>query len=133
MALILSKISEFLLGIPLIVLILGCGIFLTIKLKGIQIRKLGLALKYMIKNEEGGDGDISSFGALCTALSATIGTGNIVGVATAIAIGGPGALFWMEIAAFFGMATKYTEGFLAIKYRITDCEGTKLGGPILLY
>ena len=131
MALILSKISEFLLGIPLIVLILGCGIFLTIKLKGIQIRKLGLALKYMIKNEEGGDGDISSFGALCTALSATIG--NIVGVATAIAIGGPGALFWMEIAAFFGMATKYTEGFLAIKYRITDCEGTKLGGPILLY
>lgn len=83
----------------------------------------------MIKNEENGDGDISSFGALCTALSATIGTGNIVGVATAIAVGGPGALFWMEIAAFFGMATKYTEGFLAIKYRITDCEGTKLGGP----
>ena len=129
MALILSKISEFLWGIPLIVLILGCGIFLTIKLKGIQIKKLGLALKYMIKNEENGDGDISSFGALCTALSATIGTGNIVGVATAIAVGGPGALFWMEIAAFFGMATKYTEGFLAIKYRITDCEGTKLGGP----
>ena len=129
MALILSKISEFLWGIPLIVLILGCGIFLTIKLKGIQIKKLGLALKYMIKNEESGDGDISSFGALCTALSATIGTGNIVGVATAIAVGGPGALFWMEIAAFFGMATKYTEGFLAIKYRITDCEGTKLGGP----
>lgn len=129
MALILSKINEFLWGIPLIVLILGCGIFLTIKLKGIQIKKLGLALKYMIKNEENGDGDISSFGALCTALSATIGTGNIVGVATAIAVGGPGALFWMEIAAFFGMATKYTEGFLAIKYRITDCEGTKLGGP----
>ena len=121
MALILSKISEFLWGIPLIVLILGCGIFLTIKLKGIQIKKLGLALRYIIKNEESGDGDISSFGALCTALSATIGTGNIVGVATAIAVGGPGALFWMEIAAFFGMATKYTEGFLAIKYRITDC------------
>lgn len=129
MALILEKISQFLWGIPLIVLILGCGIFLTVKLKGIQIRKLGLALKYMLKSEEGGDGDISSFGALCTALSATIGTGNIVGVATAIAIGGPGALFWMEIAAFFGMATKYTEGFLAIKYRVTDSEGTKLGGP----
>lgn len=129
MALILEKISQFLWGIPLIVLILGCGIFLTIRLKGIQIRKLGLALKYMIKNEENGDGDISSFGALCTALSATIGTGNIVGVATAIAVGGPGALFWMEIAAFLGMATKYTEGFLAIKYRITDSEGTKLGGP----
>lgn len=129
MALILEKISQFLWGIPLIVLILGCGIFLTVKLKGIQIRKLGLALKYMLKSEEDGDGDISSFGALCTALSATIGTGNIVGVATAIAIGGPGALFWMEIAAFFGMATKYTEGFLAIRYRVTDSEGTKLGGP----
>lgn len=129
MALIIKKISEFLWGIPLIVLILGCGIFLTIRLKGIQIRKLGTALKYMVKNEEDGEGDISSFGALCTALSATIGTGNIVGVATAIAIGGPGALFWMEIAALFGMATKYTEGFLAIKYRVTDCEGTKLGGP----
>lgn len=129
MASIIEKINEFLWGLPLIVLILGCGIFLTIKLKGIQIKKLGLALKYMVKNEKSGDGDISSFGALCTALSATIGTGNIVGVATAIAIGGPGALFWMEIAAIFGMATKYTEGFLAIKYRVTDCEGTKLGGP----
>ena len=129
MASIIEKINEFLWGLPLIVLILGCGIFLTIKLRGIQIKKLGLALKYMVKNEKGGDGDISSFGALCTALSATIGTGNIVGVATAIAIGGPGALFWMEIAAIFGMATKYTEGFLAIKYRVTDCEGTKLGGP----
>lgn len=126
---VIKKISEFLWGIPLIVLILGCGIFLTVRLKGIQIRKLGLALKYMLKNEKSGDGDISSFGALCTALSATIGTGNIVGVATAIAIGGPGALFWMEIAALFGMATKYTEGFLAIKYRVTDNEGTKLGGP----
>ena len=129
MELVIEKISEFLWGIPVIILILGCGMFLTVRLKGIQIRKLGLALKYMLKNEKGGDGDVSSFGALCTALSATIGTGNIVGVATAIAIGGPGALFWMEFAALFGMATKYTEGFLAIKYRVTDSEGTKLGGP----
>ena len=122
MELVIEKISEFLWGIPVIILILGCGMFLTVRLKGIQIRKLGLALKYMLKNEKGGDGDVSSFGALCTALSATIGTGNIVGVATAIAIGGPGALFWMEFAALFGMATKYTEGFLAIKYRVTDSE-----------
>ena len=129
MTAIIEKISEFLWGIPLIVLILGCGIFLTIRFKGIQIRKLGVALKCMIKNEKDGEGDVSSFGALCTALSATIGTGNIVGVATAIAVGGPGALFWMEIAALFGMATKYAEGFLAIKYRVTDSEGTKLGGP----
>lgn len=81
------------------------------------------------KNEEGGDGEVTSFGALCTALSATIGTGNIVGVATAIAAGGPGALFWMIVAAFFGMATKYAEGLLAIKYRTIDKEGHVLGGP----
>ena len=80
----------------------------------------------MIKNEDGGEGEVSSFGALCTALSATIGTGNIVGVATAIAAGGPGALFWMVIAAFLGMATKYAEGLLAIKYRTIDDEGAGL-------
>lgn len=85
--------------------------------KRLQVRHLGKALKFMVKNEEGGEGEVTSFGALCTALSATIGTGNIVGVATALAAGGPGALFWMIVAAFFGMATKYTEGFLAIKYR----------------
>ena len=83
----------------------------------------------MLKNEDEGHGDVSSIGALCTALSATVGTGNIVGVATAIAAGGPGALFWMEIAAFFGMATKYSEGLLAIKYRKVDSEGHILGGP----
>lgn len=94
-----------------------------------QVRQLGKALKFMVKNEEGGEGEVTSFGALCTALSATIGTGNIVGVATALAAGGPGALFWMIVAAFFGMATKYTEGFLAIKYRTIDEEGHVLGGP----
>ena len=83
----------------------------------------------MVKNEEGGEGEVTSFGALCTALSATIGTGNIVGVATAIAAGGPGALFWMIVAAFFGMATKYAEGLLAIKYRTIDKDGHVLGGP----
>ena len=83
----------------------------------------------MVKNEEGGHGEVTSFGALCTALSATIGTGNITGVATAIAAGGPGALFWMVVAAFFGMATKYAEGLLAIKYRTIDKDGHVLGGP----
>ncbi len=126
---ILSKIDDAVWGIPLIVLILTCGVWLTVRTRGLQVRYLGRALKFMVKNEEGGDGDVSSFGALCTALSATIGTGNIVGVATAITIGGPGALFWMEVAAFFGMATKYAEGLLAIKYRVTDESGNKLGGP----
>ncbi|MBR2913723.1 MAG: alanine:cation symporter family protein [Oscillospiraceae bacterium] len=113
----------------MIILIIGCGILLTIRLRGIQIHKLGRALKYMFKDEEQGSGEVSSFQALCTALSATIGTGNIVGVATALAAGGPGALLWMEIAAFFGMATKYSEGLLAIKYRIKDKNGQFLGGP----
>ncbi len=125
---VLNGISNFI-SIPLIVLILAGGICMTICSRGVQFRHLGKALKFMVKNEEGGDGDVSSFGALCTALSATIGTGNIVGVATAICLGGPGALLWMEIAALFGMATKYVEGMLAVKYRITDSEGNKLGGP----
>lgn len=117
--------------IPLIVLILSAGIYLTIRVHGLQIRRLPRALKYMVRNEDGGSGEVSSFGALCTSLSATIGTGNIVGVATAIGVvsGGPGALFWMWIAALFGMATKYTEGFLAIKYRTIDKDGHVLGGP----
>lgn len=133
----LDKISGILDGInnaitiPLIVLILSAGIYLTIRVHGLQIRRLPRALKYMVRNEDGGSGEVSSFGALCTSLSATIGTGNIVGVATAIGVvsGGPGALFWMWIAALFGMATKYTEGFLAIKYRTIDKEGHVLGGP----
>ena len=116
-------------GLPLIILILFTGILLTARLGLLQLRHLGKALKFMVKNEEGGDGEVTSFGALCTALSATIGTGNIVGVATAIAAGGPGALFWMIVAAFFGMATKYAEGLLAIKYRTIDKEGHVLGGP----
>lgn len=126
---IIEQIDGYVWGIPLIVLILFCGLFLTVRTGFLQMRKLGLALKYMLKDEEDGHGEVSSFAALCTALSATVGTGNIVGVATALAAGGPGALFWMELAAFFGMATKYAEGLLAIKYRITDGNSNILGGP----
>ncbi len=116
-------------GVPLILLILCGGIYLTFRLGLLQLRRLPLALRWMVKNEDGGQGEVSSFGALCTALSATIGTGNIIGVATAICEGGPGALFWMWLAAFFGMATKYAEGVLAIKYRKVSSDGHALGGP----
>lgn len=116
-------------GLPLIILIMLTGFYLTVRLGLLQVRHLGKALKFMVKNEEDGQGEVTSFGALCTALSATIGTGNIVGVATAIAAGGPGAVFWMLVAAFLGMATKYAEGLLAIKYRTIDEEGHVLGGP----
>ena len=126
---ILTKIDDFVWGVPLIVLILAVGIYLTIRLGGLQIRHLPKALKFMVKNEEGGEGEVTSFGALCTALSATIGTGNIVGVATALVAGGPGALFWMWCAALLGMATKYAEGVLAIKYRKIDQDGHVIGGP----
>ena len=126
---ILNIVDGFIWGIPLCVFIIGCGIWLTLRVRCLQVRHLGRALKYMVRNETNGEGEVSSFGALCTALSATIGTGNIVGVATAIAAGGPGALLWMEIAAFFGMATKYSEGLLAIKYRTIDKDGHVLGGP----
>lgn len=126
---VLTAIDDFVWGVPLIVLILVAGIFLTCRVKLLQVFHLPRALKFMFKNEEDGVGEVSSFGALCTALSATIGTGNIVGVATAIVAGGPGALFWMIVAAFFGMATKYAEGLLAVKYRVIDGDGHALGGP----
>ena len=126
---ILVSVDNFVWGIPLMVLILCGGIMLTLRLGFLQLRKLPLALKWMIKNEEDAIGEISSFSALCTALSATIGTGNIVGVATAVCAGGPGALFWMIVTAFFGMATKYSEGLLAVKYRIVAEDGHSLGGP----
>ena len=126
---ILSRIDDLVWGVPLMVLILSGGILLTIRVKCLQVSRLPLALKWMFQNEEGGAGEISSFAALCTALSATIGTGNIVGVATAVCAGGPGALFWMIVAAFFGMATKYAEGLLAVKYRVIDKDNHSLGGP----
>ena len=126
---VLTKIDDFVWGLPLILLIIAVGIYLTVRLRGLQIKHLPKALKFIVKNEENGDGEVSSFAALCTALSATIGTGNIVGVATAICAGGPGARFWMVIAALFGMATKYSEGLLAIKYRVIEPDGHVLGGP----
>lgn len=125
----LAAVDNFVWGVPLMVLIMCGGLLLTVRLGVLQIRKLPLALKWMIKNEEEAEGEISSFAALCTALSATIGTGNIVGVATAVGAGGPGALFWMVLAAFFGMATKYSEGLLAVKYRVVAGDGHSLGGP----
>ena len=132
---LLNQIDNLVWGVPLLMLLVGTGIYLTIRLKLLQILKLPLALKYVFKKDEessceDAEGDVSSFGALCTALSATIGTGNIVGVATAIKAGGPGALFWMWVAAFFGMATKYAEGVLAIKYRVVDENGQMAGGPM---
>lgn len=125
----ISFVNDEIIGVVLMILILGIGVYLTIRTRFVQVRHLGKALKYMVKNEKGGVGEVTSFGALCTALSATIGTGNIVGVATAICAGGPGALFWMLLAAFFGMATKYTEGLLAIKFRRETRPGHFLGGP----
>ncbi len=126
---VLEKVDGMVWGWPLMILIIAGGVLLTIRTGVLQFRKLPLALKWMVKNEEGGEGEVTSFGALCTALSATIGTGNIVGVATAVCAGGPGALFWMLVAAFFGMATKFSEGLLAVKYRVIDEEGHALGGP----
>ena len=126
----LTTVDDFVWGIPLIVLILATGLFLTARLHFLQITKLPHAIKHLIANEKSGeDGEVSSFAALCTALSATIGTGNIVGVATAIVAGGPGALFWMWIAALVGTATKYSECLLAVKYRVVAEDGHIIGGP----
>jgi len=127
-----NEIRDLIWGIPLIALLVGTGIYLTFLLKGLQFRKLyhSLWLAFIKKKEEKSEGDISHFQALMTALAATVGTGNIAGVATAIAIGGPGALFWMWITGLFGMATKYAEAVLAVKYRIKDKNGNMSGGPM---
>lgn len=129
---ILNQINNIVWGVPLLVLISGVGIYFTLKLKLVQLIHLPKAFRYMFKPEQGQNqtGDISAFAALSTALAATIGTGNIVGVATAIQTGGPGALFWMWIVAFFGMATKYAECLLAIKFRSKDKDGYVAGGPM---
>ncbi|MBC9786181.1 sodium:alanine symporter family protein [Heliobacterium chlorum] len=127
---ILDQIDSLVWGPPLLVLLVGTGIFLTLRLGLLQVTKLPLALKLIFTAKNDGSGDVNSFGALCTALAATVGTGNIVGVATAIKAGGPGALFWMWLAAFFGMATKYAEGLLAVKYRSVDANGQISGGPM---
>ena len=127
---ILNAIDSFMWGPPLITLLVGTGIFLTIRLHLLQVFRLPRALGLIFGAKNKGEGDVSSFKALCVALAATIGTGNIVGVATAIKVGGPGALFWMWMAAFFGMATKYSEGLLAVKYRSVDNKGEIAGGPM---
>jgi AGCS family alanine or glycine:cation symporter len=130
---VLSNASAFLWGAPLLVLLVGTGLYLTIRLRLIQVFKLGTGLRFAFGSKgrgHGREGDIAPFQALMTALAATIGTGNIVGVAGAIAIGGPGALFWMWVIAVLGMATKYGEALLAVKYRIKDARGKMQGGPM---
>ena len=130
MLVILTQINTFVWGPPLLLLLVGTGIYLTIRLHLLQVVNLPSALKLIFCAKSDGHGDVSSFKALCTALAATVGTGNIVGVATAIKAGGPGALFWMWLAAFFGMATKYAECLLAVKYRSVDANGNIAGGPM---
>ena len=114
---IITKVDDFVWGWPLMICILAVGLLLTVCSGLIQVKHIGKAFRFMFRKDKEAQGDVSTFGALCTALSATIGTGNIVGVATAVCTGGPGALFWMVVAAFFGMATKFAECFLAVKYR----------------
>ncbi|AML47325.1 alanine/glycine:cation symporter family protein [Streptococcus suis] len=125
-----KAINNLVWGPPLLLLLVGTGVYFTLRLGIFQISKLPTAFRLIFSSDQSGQGDVSSFAALCTALAATVGTGNIVGVATAITTGGPGALFWMWVAAFFGMATKYAEGFLAIKYRTKDANGQAAGGPM---
>ena len=127
---ILNEIDAFVWGPPLLVLLVGTGILLSFRLQLLKVFKLPQALGLIFSAKNDGSGDVNSFKALCTALAATVGTGNIVGVATAIKAGGPGALFWMWMAAFFGMATKYSECLLAVKYRTVDANGNISGGPM---
>jgi AGCS family alanine or glycine:cation symporter len=128
----LTAVDDFIWGPPLLALLMGTGLYLTIRLGLLQVIRLPLALKLVFfpPKHDDKEGDVSSFAALCTALSATIGTGNIVGVATAVKLGGPGAIFWMWMAAFLGMATKYAEGLLAVRYRQKDANGQMSGGPM---
>lgn len=127
---VLNRIDSIVWGPWLLILLVGTGVFLSCRLGFLQVMKLPRALKLIFFARNKGDGDIDSFKALCTALAATVGTGNIVGVATAIKLGGPGALFWMWLAAFFGMATKFSEGCLAVKFRQVDDQGNIAGGPM---
>ena len=126
---ILTQIQSVVWGPPTLILLIGTGLYFTIRLHLLQIIKLPRAMKAIFEKEEGA-GDVSAFGSLCTTLAATIGTGSIVGVATALRIGGPGAMFWMWVSAFVGMATKYAEGLLAVKYRSLDENGHIAGGPM---
>jgi AGCS family alanine or glycine:cation symporter len=125
----IKNFSDFLWGWPMIILLLGTHLYLTIVLKFPQ-RKIFTGIKLSVTKDKGAAGDVSQFGALSTALAATIGTGNIVGVATAVALGGPGAVLWCWLTGVFGIATKYSEGLLAIKYRVKTSDGTMIGGPM---
>ena len=129
---VVGQISGWVWGPPLLVLLVGTGLYLTFLLRGLQFRELGhsLWLALVKRHEHGAQGDISHYQALMTALAATVGTGNIAGVAGAIAAGGPGALFWMWITGLVGMATKFAEALLAVKYRTTDAKGRMAGGPM---
>jgi len=130
---LLRQASDFIWGPWLLIpLLLFTGLYLTLRLKGLQFKELygALYLALIVRKDKGATGDISHFQALMTALAATVGTGNIVGVATAIALGGPGAVFWMWMTGLLGMATKYSEALLAVHYRVTDHRGEQAGGPM---
>ena len=128
---LIQGLNQIVWGVPMLVLLLGTGMFLTIGLRFMSVRKIPFALKELFrKRSRQGEGEVSPFGALMTALSSTIGTGNIAGVAAAIAIGGPGAIFWMWMTAIVGTATKYSEGVLALRFRETDANGNHVGGPM---
>ena len=126
---VLDSIDAAVWGPPMIILLLGCHIYTTIRTKGIQ-RKLPLALKLSITKDNGAQGDVSNFGAMATSLASTLGTGSIVGVATAVLSGGPGAVLWMWLTGILGMATKYTEVYAAMKYRVKDRQGHMMGGAM---
>lgn len=126
---LVASIASFVWGVPMLILLVGTGLYLTLTLRGVQFRALGHALKLIFHKEQASEGEISHFSALMTALAATVGIGNIVGVATAITLGGPGAVFWMWITGLLGMATKYAEAVLAVKYREKGKHGYK-GGPM---
>ena len=125
----LTLINGYLWGVPMIVLLLGTHLYLTIRLRFPQ-RYIFKAIRLSIKRDKGSTGDVSQFSALATSLAGTIGTGNIIGVATAVTMGGPGAVFWCWMTGVLGIATKYAEGLLAIKYRVTTKDGKMLGGPM---
>jgi len=128
---IAAKVSNFIWGWPMIILLLGTHLYLTIRLRFPQLY-IFKAIKLSAAKDSGSKGDVSHFSALATSLASTIGTGNIIGVATAVTLGGPGAVFWCWLTGVFGIATKYSEGLLAVKYRVQTSNGDMLGGPIML-
>ena len=127
---LLAEFAKIMWGPWLLILLLGTGVWLSIRLNGIQIRNIIYAFRLTFSKEREGEGDISHFGSLMTALAATVGMGNIAGVSTAVVLGGPGAIFWMWVTGLVGMATKYSEGYLAVKYRHINEYGEISGGPM---